>query len=181
MKLILVPVVLRVNLNVISIVDLLIDVFVHLCRNFRFVSNSNMQGMDSLRCTKIILAKTWKVWFVETINLNLALDGVHDSVVHDGLDVLLLGDLKELFSIGRCREIFCRGEEEELILYIVYRQSVDDYGVNGVGEGSLGPGDGVGRDGSVDHAVVGEGTAINGHTQGISFNLGGEGEEIIPP
>ena len=148
MELVLVPVILRVNLNVIPIVDLLIDVFIHLCCNFRFVSNSNMQGMDSLRCTKIILAETWKVWFVETINLNLVLDGVHDSVVHDGLDVLLLGDLEELFSIGRCCEIFCIGEEEELILYILYRQSVDD--VDGVGKGSLGPGDGVGRNGSID-------------------------------
>jgi hypothetical protein len=120
MELILVPVFLRVNLNVISIVDLLIDIFIHLCRNFRFVSNSNMEGMDSLYCTKIILAETWKVWVVGTINLNLALDGVHNSVVHDGLDVLLLGDLEELFSIGRCREIFCRGEEEELILYILH-------------------------------------------------------------
>ena len=75
MELILVSVVIRVNLNVISIVDLLIDVFIHLCRNIRFVSNSNVQSADPLCCTKIILAKTWKVWFVETINLNLALDG----------------------------------------------------------------------------------------------------------
>ena len=140
-----------------------------------------MQGMDSLCCTKIILAEAWKIWFVETIDLYLALDGVHDSVVHDGLDVILLGDLEELFSIGRCREIFCRGEEKELILYILNRQSVDDDCVDGVGEGSFGPGDGVGRDRSVDHAVVGEGTAIKGHTQGISFNFGGKGEEIIPP
>ena len=148
MELILVPVVLRVNLDIIPIVDLLIDVFIYLCRNFRFVSDSDVQGVDSLRRTKIILAETWKVWFVETINLNLVLDGVHDSVVHDGLDVLLLGDLEELFSIGRCCEIFCIGEEEELILYILYRQSVDD--VDGVGKGSLGPGDGVGRNGSID-------------------------------
>ena len=119
MELVLVPVILRVNLNVIPIVDLLIDVFIHLCRNFRFVSDSDVQGVDSLCRTKIILTETWKVWFVETINLNLALDGVHDNVVHDGLDVLLLGDLEELFSIGRCREIFCRGEEEELILYVL--------------------------------------------------------------
>ena len=58
MELILVSVVIRVNLNVISIVDLVIDVFIHLCHNFRFVSNSNMEGMDSLCCTKIILAET---------------------------------------------------------------------------------------------------------------------------
>ena len=137
--------------------------------------------MDSLCRTKKILAETRKVRFVEAINSNSALDGVHYSVVHDGLDVLLLGDLEELFSIGRCCEIFCRGEEEELILYILYRQSVDDDGVDGVGEGGLGPGDGVGRDASVDHAVVGESTVIEGHTQGISFDLRGEGEKIIPP
>ena len=121
--------------------------------------------MDSLCRTKIILAKTRKVRFVEAINLDSALDGVHHSVVHDGLDVLLLSDLEELFSIGRCREIFCRGEEEELILYILYRQSVDDDSVDGVGEGGLGPGDEFGGDSSVDHAFVGEGAAIEGHTQ----------------
>ena len=66
-------------------------------------------------------------------------------------------------------------------MYILYRQSVDDDSVDGVGKGGLGPGDGVVRDGYVDHAVVGESTAIEGHTQGISFNLCGEGEKIIPP
>ena len=137
--------------------------------------------MNSLCCTKIILAEVGKIWFVETVDSDLSLDGVYEGVVHDGLDVLLLGDLEELFSIGRCCEIFCRGEEEELILYILCRQSVDDDGVDGVGEGGLRPGDGVGRDGSVDHAVVGESTAIEGHTQGISFNLRGEGEKIAPP
>ena len=135
--------------------------------------------MDSLCRTKIILAETRKVRFVEAINLDSALDGVHHSVVHDGLDVLLLSDLEELFSIGRCREIFCRGEQEELILYILHRQSVDDDSVDSVGKGGLGPGDGVGGNGPVDHAVISESAAIKGHTQGISFNLGGEGEKII--
>ena len=64
-------------------------------------------------------------------------------------------------------------------MYILYRQSVDDDSVDGVGEGGLRPGDGVGGNRSVDHAVIGESTAIKGHTQGISFNLSGEGEEII--
>jgi hypothetical protein len=105
MELILVPVFLRVNLDIIPIVDLLIDVFVHLCRNFRFISNPDVQGVDSLRSTKIILTEVWEVWFVETIDLNLALDGVDHSVVHDGLDVLLLGDLEELLSIGRSAEV----------------------------------------------------------------------------
>ena len=82
MELILVSVVIRVDFNVITIFDLLIDIFIHFSRNFRFVSNSNMQSMDSLHCTKIILAETWKVLFVETVNLDLALDGVHDSVVN---------------------------------------------------------------------------------------------------
>jgi len=180
MELILVPVVLRVNLDVIPIVDLLIDIFIHLCRNFRFISNSDVQGVDSLRGTKIILAEVWKVWFVETIDLNLALDGVYHSVVHDGLDVLLLGDLEELLSIGRSRKIFCRGEKEELVLYILDRQRVDDDGVDGVGEGSFRPGDGVGRDRPVDHAVVGKGTAIEGHARRILFNFSGKGVVIVP-
>ena len=58
MELILVSVVISVTLNVISIVDLLIDVFIHLCHNFRFVINSNLKSADPLCCTKIILAKT---------------------------------------------------------------------------------------------------------------------------
>ena len=130
--------------------------------------------MDSLRCTKIILAEVGKVWFVETVNSDLSLDGVHEGVVHDGLDVLLFGDLEELFSIRGGCEVFCRGEEEELILYVLDRQRVDDHSVDGVGEGGLGLGDEIGGDSSVDHAVVGEGAAIEGHTQGISFNFGGE-------
>ena len=61
-----------------------------------------------------------------------------------------------------------------MILYVLNRQRVDDHGVDGVGEGDLGPGDEFGGDSSIDHAIVGEGGAIEGHTQGISFNFGGE-------
>ena len=61
MELILSSEVFGVNLNGVPIVDLLIDIFVHLCRNLRFVSNSNMEGMDSLRRTKIILADSGRV------------------------------------------------------------------------------------------------------------------------
>jgi len=68
-----------------------------------------------------------------------------------------------------------------LILFILNRQRVDDDGVDGVGEGSFRPGDGVGRDRPVDHAVVGEGAGIEGHTRRISFNFSGKGEEIVPP
>ena len=56
---------------------------------------------------------------LETVNSDLSLDGVHDSVVHDVLDVLLLGDLEELLSVGGGRKIFCGSEEEELILYVL--------------------------------------------------------------
>ena len=153
MELMLISAIVGLDLNIISFVDLLIDVFVDLGRDLRFVGNSSMQSVDPLCSTIIILAKVWKVRFVETIDI-LALDGVYHSVVHDGLDVLLLGDLEELLSIGRSREIFCRGENEELILYILNRQRVDDDGVDGVGEGSFRPGDGVGRDRPVDHAEV---------------------------
>ena len=47
-----------------------------------------------------------------------------------------------------------------MILYVLDRQHVDDPGVDGVGEGGLGPGDEFGGDSSVDHAIVGEGAAI---------------------
>ena len=111
--------------------------------------------------------------------MDLSFDGVHEGVVHDGLDVLLLGDLEELFSIGRGCEFF--GEEEELILYVLYRKRIDDDGVAGVGEGGLRPGDGVGGDGAVDHAVVGDGALVECHSQGISFNFSRKETVIIYP
>ena len=61
-----------------------------------------------------------------------------------------------------------------MILYVLHRQCVDDHCVDGGGEGGLGPGDEFGGDRSVDHIIVGEGAAIEGHTQGISLNFGGE-------
>ena len=96
----------RIDLDIISIVDFLIDVFVHFCLDFRFVGDSNMQSIDPLSCTKIIFTKIWKIRFVETIYLNLVLDGVYDCVVHNGLDTLLLCDFEELVSIGGAGEIF---------------------------------------------------------------------------
>ena len=49
-----------------------------------------------------------------------------------------------------------------MILYVLYCQRVDDDGVVGVGKGGLGPGDGVGGDPAVDHAVVGNGAIPKG-------------------
>ena len=48
-------------------------------------------------------------------------------------------------------------------------------------KGGLGPGDAVGRDGSVDHAVVGESTAIEGHTQGSRSISVGKERRLYPP
>ena len=42
MELVLFSVVIRVDFNVIAIVDLLIDIFIHFSCNFRFVSNPDM-------------------------------------------------------------------------------------------------------------------------------------------
>ena len=113
--------------------------------------------------------------------MNSTFDRVYDGVVHDGLDVLLLGDLEELLSVGRGCEFFGRGEEEELILYVLYRQRIDDDSVAGVGKGGLGPGDGVGGDGTVDHAVVGDSALVECGSQGILFNFSRKETVIISP
>ena len=54
----------RVDFNVISVVDLLIDVLVDLGCDLRFVGNPGMQSVDPLCSTIIILAKIWKVGFI---------------------------------------------------------------------------------------------------------------------
>ena len=66
-------------------------------------------------------------------------------------------------------------------MYVLYCQRVDDDGVVGVGKGGLGPGDGVGGDGAVDHAVVGDNALVECHSQGISFNLSRDETMIISP
>ena len=65
-----------------------------------------------------------------------------------------------------------------MILYVLHSQCIDD---DGVGEGGLGPGDGVGRDGAVDHAVVGDSALVECHSQGISFNFSRKETIIISP
>ena len=63
----------------------------------------------------------------------------------------------------------------------MYCQCIDDDGVAGVGEGGLRSGDGVGGDGAVDHAVVGDSALVECHSQGISFNFSGKETMIISP
>ena len=64
MELMLISVIVGVDLNIISFVDLLIDVFVDLGRDLRFVGNSSMQSVDPLCCTVVILAMVWKIRFI---------------------------------------------------------------------------------------------------------------------
>ena len=66
-------------------------------------------------------------------------------------------------------------------MYVLHRQRIDDDGVAGVGEGGLGPGDGVGGDGAIDHAAVGDSTLVECHFQGILFNLSREETMTISP
>ena len=56
-------------------------------------------------------------------------------------------------------------------MYVLHRQRIDDDGVAGVGEGGLGPGDGVGGVGAVYHVVVGDGALVECYSQGISFKF----------
>ena len=65
-----------------------------------------------------------------------------------------------------------------MILYVLHSQCIDD---DGVGEGGLGPGDGIGGDGAVDHAVVGDSALVECHSQGISFNFSRKEKIIISP
>ena len=64
MELMLISVIVRVDLNIISVGDLLIDVFVDLGCDLRFVGSSSMQSVDPLCSTVIILTKIWKVRFI---------------------------------------------------------------------------------------------------------------------
>ena len=50
-------VILRVDFHIVTVVDLLLDVFVHLCGNFGLVGDLVVQCMDSLGGTVIVLSE----------------------------------------------------------------------------------------------------------------------------
>ena len=56
-KLVIFPVVLRVDLRVISVIYLLLDVLVHLCRDLGLAGDPDVQRMDSLGGTVIVLSE----------------------------------------------------------------------------------------------------------------------------
>ena len=56
-KLVIFPVVLRVDLHIVSIINLLLDVLVHLCCDVGFAGDPDVQGMDSLGGAVIVLPK----------------------------------------------------------------------------------------------------------------------------
>ena len=56
-KLVFLPVVLRVDLHVVSVINLLLDVLVHLCRDLGLVGDPDVQGINSLGGTVIVLSE----------------------------------------------------------------------------------------------------------------------------
>ena len=50
-------VILRVDFHIVTVVDLLLDVFVHLCGDFGLVGDLVVQYMDSLGGTVIVFTK----------------------------------------------------------------------------------------------------------------------------
>ena len=48
MKMVFLPVILLVDLHIVSFVNLLLDVIVHLCSDLRLVGDPDVQCMDSL-------------------------------------------------------------------------------------------------------------------------------------
>ena len=56
-KLVFLPVVLRVDLHVVSVINLLLDVLVYLCRDLGLVGDPDVQGINSLGGTVIVLSE----------------------------------------------------------------------------------------------------------------------------
>ena len=106
MKLVFLPVVLRVDLHVVSVINLLLDVLVHLCRDLGLAGDPDVHLMDSLGGAVIVLSEVGEVGVVEVLDVNLVLEG---GVVHDVLDTLLLDLLEKLASIGRGGKLFSGG------------------------------------------------------------------------
>ena len=94
-----------VNLHIVSIVHLLQDVPVHLGCDFRFVIHLVVQGCNSLGGSVVIFTKFEEVLVVDVLDGDYVVDGVHSSVLHDFLDPFLLGQLVELVTVGRVREL----------------------------------------------------------------------------
>ena len=57
LQLMMFPVILRVDFYVVTVVDLLLDVFVHLCGDFGLVGDLVVQCMDSLGGTVIVFTE----------------------------------------------------------------------------------------------------------------------------
>ena len=154
MKLMLLPGLLYFDHLIVSIVDLLMDVLVYLGRKLGLVRHLSMQSFGSLDSYVIILSQFLKIFLVQVLYGHLIVDGVHNSVLHDGLNSLFLSKLHQ-FPLGSwIEEGFSRGGEEELVLDVLDGQRLDKDGVDGGGDEGFHPGDGVGENGSVDHVVL---------------------------
>ena len=120
-----------------------------------------------------------EVLLVEVLDGDLLVEGVHGRVLHDGLDNLILGELGEFAAGGRIGEIFSGNGEEELLLDVRDGQVLDEYGVEEVGDQGFRPGDDVGRNGSVDHVVLGQVAQVQSYTLRVTFHFRGENKVII--
>ena len=72
--------------------------------------------MNSFCSPEIIFPKVGLISLVQVFDTNLVLGEVHEGVVHDVLDALLLDLLCQQASLGGSGEFFCRVEEYEVVL-----------------------------------------------------------------
>ena len=94
-----------IDLHIVTVVHLLQDVPVDLGCNVRFVTHLVVQGCNSLGGSVLMFTKFEEVLVVDVLDGDYVVDGVHSGVLHDFLDPFLLGQLVELVTVGRVREL----------------------------------------------------------------------------
>ena len=93
MQLICLPGFFNVDLEVVSVVDLLLYVFIHLPHDLGLVRDLVVQCLDSSGGALVVFSQFDEVLLVEVLDRGLVIEGVHGGVLQDGLDTLLLGEL----------------------------------------------------------------------------------------
>ena len=163
-----------VNLDVVSVANLLLHVLVYLRGDLGFVEDLVVQSHDPHSGAIVVFPQIGEVLLVEVLDGDLVVEDVHGRVLHDGLDTLFHGELGEFAAGGGVVEIFYGNGEEELLLDVRDSQGLDEYGVGDVGDQGFCPGDNVGGDGSVNHVVLGQVAQVQSNTLRITFHFRGE-------
>ena len=93
MQLIYLPGFFNVDLDVVSVFNLFLYVFIHLGRDLGLVRDLVVQCLDSSGGVVVIFSQFDKVLVVDVLDRDLVIEGIHGGELQDGLDTLLLGEL----------------------------------------------------------------------------------------